>query len=270
MQDEQASLWVKCSLLFFEREKQFAELLRQLQTPKAVLESLGSKADARAVQKILSDCRKNDISIIAQTDPRFPKAFFAAGAPVLFYAKGNTDILLQTNTAGIIGARKAAGCSLRVCGDITRKLAAGGTVIVSGFASGIDQCAHSECIKAGGKTIAVLGCGIGYDYPSGSLELQNRISQSGVVISEYPPFVHPKREYFPSRNRLIAALSEKLLVVEASGKSGCLNTVSHALQQGKEVYVIPPYDITSESCAGQVALIRDGAAIAFEAEDIFG
>ncbi|MBQ2581785.1 MAG: DNA-protecting protein DprA, partial [Ruminococcus sp.] len=169
----------------------------------------------------------------------------------------------------IIGARDASEDSLRICSDFTRQLAAKGTVIVSGFAAGIDRCAHKACIDAHGRTIAVLGCGIGFDYPFGSLELQELIRNNGVVISEFPPLSKPVRENFPRRNRLIAALSEKLLVVQASGRSGCLNTVSHALEQGKEVYVIPPHDIRSPLYQGQCALIRDGAHIAFEPQDLF-
>jgi DNA processing protein len=168
----------------------------------------------------------------------------------------------------MIGARNAEDHSLRICSEITGKLARKGVVIVSGFAQGIDRCAHKSCIDCGGKTIAVLGCGIGYDYPKGSLGLQEKIAQNGVVISEYPPLVPPQREFFRRRNRLIAALSEKLLVIEASDTSGCLNTVNHALQQGREVYVIPPNDICSRRYAGQCSLIRDGANIAFQPCDL--
>ncbi len=268
MLDNETALWVECSILFFGREEQFAQLLKRHGTALAVLQSFGKRADQSAVQRILADCRENGIDIITQTDRRFPSTFFAAGSPVLFYAKGDLSCLSHAKTAGIIGARKAAGYSLRVCDDITRQLVQNGLVIVSGFAKGIDRCAHTSCLKAGGKTVAVLGCGIGTPYPKGSLALQSDIAKSGVVISEYPPLTPPKPENFPRRNRLIAAISDKLLVVEASGKSGCLNTVNHALQQGKDVYVLPPFDIKSESCQGQAALIRDGAQIAFEASDL--
>jgi DNA processing protein len=269
MLDNETTKWVECSLLFCGREKLLARLLEKHISVDEILKNFGKRADKRAVQKIISDCRENAIEIITQQDERFPRSFFAAGAPLLFYAKGDTTILMHTKSTGIIGARKAASYSLRVCGDITRQLVHSGAIIVSGFAKGIDQCAHTECIKSGGRTIAVLGCGIGTDYPKGSLDLQAAIAKSGVVISEYPPFSAPTSLNFPRRNRLIAALCDKLLVVEASGKSGCLNTVSHALQQGKEVYVLPPYDIKSESCQGQVSLIRDGATIAFDAQDIY-
>lgn len=261
--------WIECSLLFYGRERQFAQLLEKYGSAEKVLKNCGRQADKSTVQKIISDCRENGAVIITQADERFPHSFFAAGAPVVIYAKGDARVLTSTKKAGVIGARKASGYSKRVCEDFTRQLVECGAVITSGFAKGIDQCAHSECIRSGGKTIAVLGCGIGTDYPKGCLDMQASIAANGVVISEHPPLCAPQASNFPRRNRLIAALCDKLLVVQASAESGCLNTVSHALQQGKEVYVVPPYDIRSESCQGQVSLIRDGAKIAFEAQDIY-
>lgn len=269
MQSDEMRAWVECSLEFHGREEGFARLLKKHASAQQILHSCGIKDRHETAERILAVCKKLGISIITQADACFPESFYASSAPIVFYAKGDTDILTYKKTTGVIGARKAADSSLRICSDITGKLAKKGVVIVSGFAQGIDRCAHTSCISCGGKTVAVLGCGIGYDYPKGSLELEEKIAQSGAVISEYPPLVPPKREYFRRRNRLIAALSSKLLVVEASDKSGCLNTAGHALQQGKDIFVIPPADIRSQRFQGQVGLIRDGAAIAFEAEDIY-
>ena len=270
MQNSRLYDWIECSLAFFGSEQLFAQLFKSCGSAAGVMQTAGrERISADIIGRILSDCQRLGIDIITQADDAFPRAFFAADAPIVLYAKGDVSALVHKKTAGIIGARNASEDSLRICSDFTRQLAAKGTVIVSGFAAGTDQCAHKACIDAHGRTIAVLGCGIGFDYPFGSLELQELIRNNGVVISEFPPLSKPVRENFPRRNRLIAALSEKLLVVQASGRSGCLNTVSHALEQGKEVYVIPPHDIRSPLYQGQCALIRDGAHIAFEPQDLF-
>lgn len=269
MANDDLQAWVECSLAFYGREDEFALLMKKHTGAEQILHSCGIKRRQRTAQRIIEACGKLGISIITRTDPHFPESFHAAQAPIVFYAKGDKHILKSKKTAGVIGARDASDHSLRICSDITGELARKGVVIVSGFAQGIDRCAHKSCIGSGGKTIAVLGCGIGYDYPKGSLDFQKQIAQNGAVISEYPPLLPPKKEYFRRRNRLIAALSEKLLVIEASDKSGCLNTAGHALSQGKDIYVIPPADIRSQRYQGQVGLIRDGAFIAFETQDIY-
>ncbi len=270
MDTAELSAWIECSLVFSEHRELFTRLYKDHGSLQSALKASGHKrVRSEIIHNIIADCEHHGIHIITRSDERFPEAFSACAAPILFYAKGDTEILGQKKTAGIIGARKASGYSLRVCSYFSRQLVKNGFVIVSGFACGTDCCAHSECIRSGGKTVAVLGCGIGCDYPKGSLELQNEIAENGVVISEYPPLLPPKREYFPQRNRLIAALSSKLLVIEASDKSGCLNTAGHALSQGKDVFVIPPHDISSPRFQGQCELIRDGAGIAFEPCDLY-
>ena len=270
MQNSQLPYWIDCSLAFYGKEQLFTGLYSSCGSVQGAFEASGLKrTQAEIIHKIISDCELCGIQIITQADPAFPKSMFAAVPPVLLYVKGDVSALVHKKTAGIIGARSASDDSLRICCEFSRHLAAKGTVIVSGFAAGTDQCAHKACIDANGRTVAVLGCGIGYDYPSGSLGLQEKIAQNGAVISEHPPFIPPQREFFRRRNRLIAALSAKLLIIEASDRSGCLNTAGHALELGKDIYVIPPADIRSPRYQGQVGLIRDGAHIAFEADDIY-
>ena len=118
------------------------------------------------------------------------------------------------------------------------------------------------------RTVAVLGCGIDYDYPRGSGELKNIIISNGAVISEYPPLESPDRDYFTIRNRLIAGLAKAVLVVQGGVKSGSLNTASHAISQGKDVFAIPPADIFDPEYEGQSVLIRDGAIPVFDPHDI--
>jgi DNA processing protein len=123
-------------------------------------------------------------------------------------------------------------------------------------------------MKNGSKTIAVLGCGIDYDYPQDNAKLKKVLAKSGAVITEYFPGTKPFYENFKQRNRLISGLSLGVLVVEASSKSGSLNTASHALQQGKDIFCIPPHDIFDERYIGVCNLLRDGAIPVFSHLDI--
>lgn len=274
MRTREIKAWIECSLAFFGQETLFSRLLEKhgsaLEVRQKVdLRSLGLKrVSAEVTDRILDDCARSGIDIITQSDPRFPKTFFNTVPPVIIYAKGDADILSQQNTAGIIGARNATDYSMRMCSYFSSQLAKSGVVIVSGFALGTDRCAHTSCLSSGGRTVAVLGCGIGHNYPKGSQQLVAEIARSGVVISEFPPFSKPVRSNFTRRNRLIGALSKKLLIIQAADRSGCLNTVGHALGQGNDVFVIPPYDIRSTLYQGQSRLIRDGASIAFEPSDL--
>lgn len=262
--------WIKCSLVFSGHETEFSALLKKHGSAEGVLAGISRcRFDDTAVQSIIDECAAEGIEILTQQDEKFPRCFFETLPPVVVYVRGDTTALSEESSIGIIGARRASEYSLGVCRRFSGELAARGKVIVSGFALGTDQTAHCACLNSGGRTVSVLGCGIGYDYPHGCLELQRRIARQGAVISEFAPKTKPVPENFIRRNRLIGALSQKLLVIEASDKSGCLNTVSHALELGREVFVIPPHSIVQKRYAGQCGLIRDGADIAFQPSDLF-
>ena len=261
--------WVECSSVFNKKEALFLELYQKYGSPAQALGQSGlQRADSGYIWQIIDICENQGIQIITQADSRFPESFYRTVPPILIYAIGDTDILKRTDSIGIIGSRRPSEYSLGVCRKFAGEIAASGKAVISGFALGIDQCAHSACISAGGLTAAVLGSGIGHDYPMGSLGLQRDIAAHGVVISEFPPNTKPVPENFIRRNRLISALSQKLLVVEASSRSGCLNTASHALDQGSDIFVIPPHRLDSDRYAGQSELIRDGAYIAFQPSDL--
>jgi DNA processing protein len=266
--------WIECSEAFRGKEQLFKELFKKYASAQKALDharqrgSALRKVTSGMAEKILESCSKSGIQPIAATDISYPHALDAVTAPIVLYVKGDPQVLLSRDPVGIIGARHPSDYSIRICTTFSKELARNKRVIISGFAPGIDRCAHLNCIREGSKTIAVLGCGIGFDYPYGSAEIQKEIAASGAVISEYPPYSKPVRTNFTQRNRLIAALSSKLLVVEASSKSGCLNTVSHALTAGTDVFVIPPHQADVERYRGQAELIRDGAQIAFEPSDL--
>lgn len=148
-----------------------------------------------------------------------------------------------------------------------RELAAAGLVVVSGLARGVDGEAHRGALEAGGVTVGVLGCGVDRDYPAAHAELAERISTTGLVVSEYAPGVDPAPWRFPARNRIIAGLAQATVVVEARERSGALITADFALEEGREVFACPG-EITSALSAGTNALLRLGATPLTNAADV--
>ncbi len=174
----------------------------------------------------------------------------------------------RSPAVAIVGSRKPTAYGVEVTTRIAEDLARRGVVIVSGMALGVDSLAHKATLNANGITIAVQGNGLADLYPSSNRQLgQNVIDGGGAIISEYEPDTPPMKHRFLERNRLVSALSDAVLVTEAAARSGSLNTVSHALEQGKEVFVVPG-NITSPLSAGCNALLKQGAHPATSAEDI--
>lgn len=166
----------------------------------------------------------------------------------------------DAKTVGIVGARECSGYGKGVALRTGKCLAANNVAVISGMARGIDGYGHEGAIAGGGKTYAVLGSGIDVVYPPEHAALYRKITQNGGVISEYPPGMSPKAGFFPARNRIIAAFSDALLLVEAREKSGSLITADLALEQGKDIYAAPGR-VTDPLSAGSNRLIRQGAGI---------
>ena len=232
--------------------------------------SAAAKAfDFSLTEQIQSYCDERGIVVITRYDMDFPENLLDIDCPPLvLYCLGDKEVLKERSSLTIVGSREATPYSIDVSKYFARTKAREGHTIISGFARGIDSAAHTGAIEAESTTVAVLGCGIDYDYPRNSAELKNSIAQKGAVISEYPPLESPAKEYFTIRNRLIAGLSKAVLVVQAGVHSGSINTASHAISQGKDVYCIPPANIFNEIYKGQSVLLRDGAIPAFEPHDI--
>ena len=232
--------------------------------------SAAAKAfDFSLTEQIQSYCDERGIVVITRYDMDFPENLLDIDCPPLvLYCLGDREVLKERSSLTIVGSREATPYSIDVAKYFARTKARDGHTIISGFARGIDSAAHTGAIEAEGTTVAVLGSGIDYDYPRNSAELKNSIAQKGAVISEYPPLESPAKEYFTIRNRLIAGLSKAVLVVQAGVHSGSINTASHAISQGKDVYCIPPANIFNDIYKGQSVLLRDGAIPAFEPHDI--
>jgi DNA processing protein len=187
--------------------------------------------------------------------------------PRRLFVRGGPPAVLGEGAVAVVGARSCSAYGAEVARSVARDLAAAGLVVVSGLARGIDAEAHRGALEAGGRTVAVLGCGIDRDYPRAHADLARRIAASGAVVSEYPPGTEPAPWRFPARNRIIAALARATVVVEARSRSGALGTVDFALELGREVFAVPG-EITAALSAGTNDLLRQGAAPLLTADDV--
>jgi DNA processing protein len=198
---------------------------------------------------------------LRRADQRFPARLRAIfDPPRALYVRGAGAFdLLGLRAVAVVGARSCSPYGAQVARMLGRELGAAGLVVVSGLARGIDGEAHRGALDAGGLTVAVLGCGIDRDYPASNAQLSRRIEENGLVVSEYEPGVEPAPWRFPARNRIIAGLSEAVVVVEARERSGALITADFALEEGRDVLAVPG-EITSSLSAGTNALLKLGAA----------
>jgi len=175
--------------------------------------------------------------------------------PVALFVKGE---LHSSPAVSVVGSRRCSEYGRKTAFRLGRFLAKSGVPVISGLALGIDTAAHEGALAGGGETVAVLGSGIGRIYPSSNRGLAEKVAKSGALISEFPVDYPPKRENFPKRNRIVAALGEVLVVVEAQERSGTFITVDYALELGKEVFVVPG-NIDSPFSRGTNKLLKEGA-----------
>jgi DNA processing protein len=174
----------------------------------------------------------------------------------------------RVRRVAVVGARASDECGLAVAADLARGLAAAGISVVSGGAEGVDSSAHRGALDAGGHTVAVLGGGLDRLYPAGNRPLFARIVESGGgLLAEQEDDVHPTEFTFPERNRIVAGLSEAVVVVRAGAKSGALGTAAWARRLGVPVFAVPG-DPTNPLAAGTLRLLREGARLAAAAEDV--
>ncbi len=220
-----------------------------------------------AVQKVIDLADKRGINIVIINDSAYPEGLRRIhDAPLVLYVKGNLTTADKYAVA-MVGSRTSSDYGTQVAEEMSYKLASSGLTVVSGMARGIDTASHKGALKAGGRTIAVLGSGIDVPYPAANRGLMSAIESSGAVISEFPFGTPPNKENFPRRNRIISALSFGVVVVEAALGSGSLITAGYALEQGKEVFAVPG-NITSKNSKGTNDLIKRGAKLIESAEEV--
>ena len=225
-------------------------------------------SDWDALMKNIERVETKGVKLVMHGEDGYPEALYSLGqdAPLLLYILG--DVMEEDKFAvAMVGSRKSSDYGMAVTARISGELAAVGINVVSGMARGIDTAAHRAALKSGGRTYAVLGCGIDVAYPPENRPLVDKIAAGGAVITEFPPGTPPMRENFPRRNRLISGLSMGVMVVEAAPRSGSLITARFALEQGKEVFAVPG-NIMEENSSGTNDLLKQGAKLVTCSDDI--
>lgn len=229
-------------------------------TPKQI--NRLSQTDINIADEMIYTCENNGWSMIDYEDRRYPERLRNIyNPPCVLYVDGVMPDMDRLAVIGIVGTRKASAYAVKVAHIMSRGVTECGALVVSGGALGVDTAAHKGALSAGGKTVAVLGCGLGASYLNENKSLRDVIKNNGALVTEYPPFTRASRTTFPMRNRLISGLSVGVLVVEAGVKSGSLITANYALEQGRDVYAVPA-SVLSVDFAGTNKLIDDGAIVA--------
>lgn len=307
MQDlEEKRYWIWLSLIPNLGSKKIQSLLEEYKDPKTIyhlkekdlykIKGIGEKSIKHmvnpqireSVERHIQYMIKNEIDIISIHNSKYPKILKEIyDPPISLYVKGNTNILNQ-KAIGIVGCREASQYGKSVAKYFSYHLAQEGINVVSGLAKGVDSYAHigticvaresylpsnitKQCGKRGncGKTVAVVANGLDIIYPKENEMLQEEILRTGgAIITEYPLGTKPERMNFPARNRIISGISKGILVVEAKEKSGTLITVDFALEQGRDVFVVPG-NINSSNSVGTNCLIKQGAKLVTNYREIF-
>ena len=231
-----------------------------------ITDAFGAK-DLSDAQGILKQCTEKSISILTYGDGAYPTRLKnMEDPPLVLYYKGCLPDWESVPAIGVVGTRKASAYGLRTAGELGWQIASCGALVVSGGADGIDTRALEGALQAGKKVVAVLGFGADVVYPAKNRKLFEKIEKQGCFITEYIPGTPPYAWNFPQRNRIISGLSSGILVVEAPERSGALNTARHAMEQGRDVFVVPG-NIDTPSCAGSNALLRERAIPVFTGWD---
>ena len=282
---EEAFYWLALNLTPGVGSTLMRRLLDRFKTPEAVfhapakelskIEGLGERVAGeirkgplkKIVEKELYLLREVGGKVVTLKDEEYPKRLRDIyDPPALLYVRG--ELKKEDEFAvSIVGSRKTTPYGRWFTEKVSQELAHYGVTIVSGMARGIDSLAHWGAISGGGRTIAVLGCGVDVIYPSENRNLFAKIIDHGAILSEFQMGSPPEGGHFPRRNRIISGLSIGVVVVQASEKSGSLITAGYALEQGREVFAVPG-NVGTESSRGTHRLIKEGAKLVESSEDI--
>ncbi len=227
----------------------------------------GKLLDSIDVQTELELVRDRGVHLVFLDEAKYPPALpKIADPPPVLYVRGSIESG-DANAIALVGSRQATAYGLRVAHRLAADLARAGMAIISGLARGIDAAAHRGAMEGGGRTLAVLACGLSMIYPPEHADLAAQVAQQGALLTEFNMHMQPLPQWFPRRNRIISGMARAVVVVEASQRSGALITARHALEQGREVFAVPgPVDSVASS--GTLQLIREGARLVRSAEDI--
>jgi DNA processing protein len=282
---EEISYWVALSLVPGVGSVLFKRLLDQFKTPGAVfratlsdllrVEGIGKRVAEEILKGPAEKKTERELRLVKEiggtlltiADGHYPLRLREIyDPPPLLYLRGK--LREEDNLAlSIVGSRKTSPYGRWITEKISQEIVRHGITIVSGMARGIDSVAHGSAILGGGRTLAVLGCGIDVIYPPENRTLFGQIIEHGAVLSEFPMGSRPEGIHFPRRNRIISGLSIGVVVVQASAKSGSLITAEYALEQGREVFAIPG-NVGADGSRGTNRLIKEGAKLVESSEDI--
>lgn len=228
-----------------------------------------SDKNTASADRILGDCERLGLRILTMQDADYPvRLRNIYEPPCLLYVKGRLPEIDEEAAVAMVGTRDATPYGIETAETMAYSLAKQGALIVSGAAYGIDSASHRGALRAGARTVAVLGCGLDVVYPAGNEQLYRDIAASGALVTEYPPGTPAVGMHFPVRNRIISGLCLATVVVEAPERSGALITARTALEQGRDVFAIPG-PINAPKSRGCNRLIADGAAaLAADSRDI--
>lgn len=221
----------------------------------------------KELERAFLKAKEKNIKYVTMNDELYPERLrYIASPPYAIFYKGNLPESEKKSVA-IIGARECSSYGREFAEEYARELASAGVQIISGMARGIDSIGQWGALRSGGKSYAVLGCGVDICYPREHYPLYQSLEQQGGLLSEYPMGTEPLKSHFPARNRIISGLADAVLVIEAKEKSGSLITADMALEQGKDVYALPG-PVTSKLSEGCHLLIKQGAGILISPQDL--
>jgi DNA processing protein len=244
-----------------------ADELRQAGLDSRSIQSLIAARGRLDLERELRRVEEAEADVLTWDDPRYPRLLRKIdGAPPVLYVRGALEEADDWALA-VVGTRRATSYGREATRRLVGPLAEAGLTIVSGLALGVDGEAHEAALDAGGRTLAVLGCGVDIVYPPEHRRLAERIIGQGALLSEYPLGTPPDARNFPPRNRIISGLARGVLVIEAGAGSGALITARCAAEQGREVFAVPGSILTNRH-VGANMLITEGATLALSAEDI--
>ncbi|MDE2821768.1 MAG: DNA-processing protein DprA [Chloroflexota bacterium] len=240
--------------------------LLRLDLPQKLLRQFIAGRQAIDLPRELDKVRQCGAHIVSFADPAYPRLLREiADRPLVLYVRGKLSEA-EAKTIAVVGTRKPSKYGWDAARTVSQSLAQHNVTIVSGLAHGIDSAAHRGALE-GGRTIAVMATGIDRVYPADNAELAEQIASKGALVTEMPLGTAPLGKNFPQRNRIISGMSLGVLVAEAPEKSGALNTVSHAIDQGRDVFALP-HNIFSKTGRGSNALIQDGAKLVMRVSDV--
>ncbi|TCO79959.1 DNA-processing protein DprA [Marinisporobacter balticus] len=257
--------------IFGSAEKIFKISVEELYKFKGInhnmVHSIIKNRETFKIHALIEGIKKQNIDILEREDEEYPENLKNIYDPPFILYKKGCIVSKDVEAVAIVGARKASTYGKYVAYQLGKDLAKAGITVISGMAYGVDTMAHKGALENGGRTIAILGCGLDTCYPKSNYDLMLQIEKNGAILSEYNIGTKPLAGNFPARNRIISGMAKGVIVVEASIKSGSLITAEFALEQGREVFAIPG-NINSPLSSGTNKLIKDGAKLVTDIEDV--